>query len=437
MTKVLIRKIYSSLFGGSSSLVFRGMAILSLGSGLARGIGVGSIPLLTRLYSPEDFGVLAVFTAIVSLLAPILTLRYVLAMPLPRHDGVAINLMALSLLLMICITGVMTIALWHFAPLFLGLLSVESIAPWWWLILLGIVAAAGYELMTYWAMRVRNYKVIAFTNVWQSVIGSIVKIVLGLFSIQQVGLLFGHVVGNGGGVMVLWRRFADSFYTNWKYIRPSIMRKVAWRYRGFAFYRVPSQFLLVFSSQAPVLLVTLIYDSNTTGQLALALMAVTLPVALFGRTTAKAFYSEASRLGPKQPHAIRAMLFAVIKRLAAIAVAPALILMIFGDKLFPLVFGANWELAGVFSSNLALFIFFQFLQAPVAHVFYIFDKQRSLLVLNIQRTVLIVATFGIVYHLDWSPGSAILCYSLVLSMHYILSIIYAVRLILIEEKLDE
>lgn len=207
------------------------------------------------------------------------------------------------------------------------------------------------------------------------------------------------------------------------------MRKAAWRHRGFAMYRVPSQFLLVFSSQAPLLFMGLLFDAEITGQLALAILAVTLPVSLLGHTTAKAFYAEASKLGPKQPRELRAMLFDVLKRLAALAVIPALVLMIFGAELFPLVFGSNWGLAGVFASSLAIFMLFQFLQAPAAHVFFLFDGQRSLLFLNLQRTILIVATFGLAHYVGWSAVATIWCYSLVLAVHYGLSIIYAVRFI--------
>src|SRR5690606_12731715 len=80
-----------------ASAVFKGMITLALGSGGARLIGLAAIPLLSRLYSPEDFGLLAVFSSMVLILAPLVSLRYVLALPLPRRDGTALNLLALSM----------------------------------------------------------------------------------------------------------------------------------------------------------------------------------------------------------------------------------------------------------------------------------------------------------------------------------------------------
>lgn len=103
-------RISARLFGGTSGGVFRGMMTLALGSSIGRVIGIASIPVLTRLYSPADFGVLAVFTALVAILAPLVTLRYALALPLPRHDGVAMNLLVLSTGLML---GLSAISQWR------------------------------------------------------------------------------------------------------------------------------------------------------------------------------------------------------------------------------------------------------------------------------------------------------------------------------------
>jgi hypothetical protein len=88
-------RITRYLFGWASEGVFRGMATLALSSGVGRFVGIAAIPVLTRLYTPEDFGVLAMFSTVVAIFSPLVTLRYVLALPLSRHDGLAMNLVVL------------------------------------------------------------------------------------------------------------------------------------------------------------------------------------------------------------------------------------------------------------------------------------------------------------------------------------------------------
>ncbi|TVR58891.1 MAG: polysaccharide biosynthesis protein [Candidatus Competibacteraceae bacterium] len=378
----IVSSLSARLFGGPASAVFRGMATLALGSGLARVIGIASIPILTRLYTPEDFGVMAVFTALIALMAPLLTLRYILAVPLPRHDGLAMNLMVLSAGLMLVTGTLLAIGLALFAEPMLALMSMEVLAPWWWLIVLGLIGSGTYEMLSLWATRRRAYKVIAYTNVTQSAAGAVVKIAFGFFGTGPIGLLVGQVVATSGGVGTFLRQFWAEFRANWKHVRRSRLERVAVRHRGFPIYRLPSQVLLVFSAQAPVLFIATLYDAETTGQFGLAMAALGLPLGLLGRTTANAFYAEAANIGRRRGEEIWHLTIAVLKRLAFFGTAPTIILLLFGPELFMFVFGSNWELAGVFSSILAIYLFLQFIQTPAGHLFYIFERQKSLLVLR-------------------------------------------------------
>lgn len=417
------------LFGVPSGVVFRGMVTLALGSSMGRVVGIAAMPVLTRLYGPEDFGVLSVFTALIAILAPLATLRYAMALPLPRHDGTAMNLLVLSGGMMLGFSAVVALLLWVAGVALLSLVSMERLAPWWWLIALGVFGTAFYELLTMWATRRRAYKVIATTNVTQSASGAIVKIGLGLLALKPLGLLLGQVFAQAGGVFSLLRGFSRDFRRNWRHVRWQRVRKVALRYRDFPMYRVPSQFLMNLSMQAPLLFVAALYDSETTGQLGLAMTAISLPIALLGRTTAKAFYAEASNCGRGRADEIKAIFVSVIFRLGAISFIPAVLLLFFGKLIFSMAFGAEWVLAGSFASILAIYLMFQFIQAPVAYVFILFDGQRALLLINVQRFFLSVLPFGMAPALTLSSRETVFAFAAALSVHYAASVYYAYRYI--------
>ena len=65
------------------------IAMIAGGTTLAQGINILSTPILSRIYSPEDFGVTAVFISMVSILSVISALRYDLAIPLPKTERYA------------------------------------------------------------------------------------------------------------------------------------------------------------------------------------------------------------------------------------------------------------------------------------------------------------------------------------------------------------
>lgn len=418
-----------AVLGKSSSNVFRGMAILATGGGIGRLISIAAIPALTRLYSPQDFGVLSVFTALVAILTPLATLRYSLALPLPRSVGTAMNLLALSLVLMGGFCFALALLLWLFGTQIFHYFSVTALAPWWWLIAIGTLAAATYDLLSSWATRERAYRIIATTNIWQNAAGSLVKILLGLAMVKPGGLLIGQVVTQGGGTTSLVRGFLISFRANWHFVRWTRIRQLAKLYRSFPIYRAPSQLLMVASQQLPLLFMAALYDIGTTGQFGLALMALALPVSLLANTTANAFYAEAARLGVRRPAEIRGMLHSVLIRLAIIALPPALVLFFAGEWLIPIFLGPAWHQTAAFAATMSIYMLFQFVQAPVAHIFYLFDGLRALLFLNIQRIALILVIFAVAYWLDLNAGALVLLYSILLGLHYGLSIIYAMRFI--------
>ena len=417
------------LLGGDTQKVFRGMLTLALGSGAGKLIALAAMPILTRLYTPEDFGALAVFTTLVALLVPIATLRYVIALPLPRHDGTAMNLLVLSLGLMTGLTALFTLVIAYLGEPLLTALSMEVLVPFWWLIALAIFGAAAYETLSMWATRKRAYKLIAQTNITQNAAGAGVKILLGLIALQPLGLLIGQVAAQSVGITRIMRNLREDLVANTRHIRLYRISLVARKYIAFPLWRVPSQFALIFSMQAPILFVAALYSAEIVGQFSLATAVIAAPAGLIGINTARAFYAEASALGRNRTAEIRAMFLSVIKRLAIASLIPMVILFLFGEVIFSLVFGADWAIAGSFSQALSIYIFFQFIHMPVGRVFDLLAGQRQYLALNLQRVGLTLLAPILSASLDLPALQFVWIYAIALSAHYAISILYALHFI--------
>ncbi len=158
-------------------------------------------------------------------------------------------------------------------------------------------------------------------------------------------------------------------------------------------------------------------------------MTLALPMQLLGYTTSKAYYAEIASLGRKRPADIRAVTRSVIKRLFALSLAPTLVLLLFGEPLFALAFGEQWALAGELAATLAIYLLFQFIHAPATHLLSLFERQRLLLMLNVQRSILTVACFTVAHLIELPITSVVLIYSVTLSAHYLFSLVTALRVI--------
>lgn len=417
------------LGGKTSANVFKGMATLALGNGLARILGLAATPILTRIYSPEHFGVLSVFTALLLIFTPLMTLRYELAVPLPSRDGAAMTLMALATAFIAMTTVALSLLLWLAGPALLSMASMQVLIPYRWMLMIALTSAGLYEVLLIWAVRRRAYPAIARTQLQQSAVGSVAKVALGLLDMKPLGLLAGQVLGAGAGTMTLVRMF----FADVQRYRRQVTFQRAWfmlrHYRGFPAFRLPSQLLQIFSSQAPLLLTAALYDATTTGQLGLAMMTLALPMNLLGHSTSKAYYAEIASIGRKRPAEIRALTYSVIKRLLALALAPTLLLLLFGERIFALAFGTEWAVAGEMASLLAPYLLFQFMHAPASHLLSVFEGQRLLLMLNVQRCLLTLACFASGHFLELPITSVLLIYAITLSAHYLVSLLVTLRAI--------
>jgi O-antigen/teichoic acid export membrane protein len=370
--------------GGKSSRVLRGMATLAFGSGVGKFVGIAAMPLLTRLYMPQEFGLAAMFAAVILLLVPLFTMCFELALPLPRGEGAAINLLALSLLLIAVTTLASGLVLSLCGAPLLRLVAAEGLVPWWWLLVLGSFAASIYGVLSGWATRQRNYKVIAQTSVAQQLAGDVVKVCFGALSAGTIGLLIGTIVAKGAGSLTMISKFGGTFRKNWRFVRWHRMRKLAFRYRSFPIYRLPSQLLLVLSTNAPVFIVTAFFSTEDTGQLALALATVGLPVAFISHSMAGAFYAEAAQ-SHRQGDNLVVLAASVAKRCAAASVIPAITIIVLSPLLFAWFFGDDWRPAGILAALLGVALGPTFVSQTILRVLPIIGRNDVFFVFNLTR----------------------------------------------------
>jgi O-antigen/teichoic acid export membrane protein len=405
--------------GTGTGEVFRHMLVLAAGSGAAKVISLVSTPIITRLYTPDQYGMYMLFVASIALLAPLASLRYSAALPLPKRERSAVALLVASLALLCFSMILLGVLFGAFSEALFGLLSARALAPYWPLLLLAIGSAGLYEILTNWSMRRRAFRVMVKAEVSQAVLGGAMKIGLALAALQRIGLFLGHIVAQAMACLLLalgaWREVR-------RHLRRTTLRTaalVAARYSAFPKYRLPSQLLLNFGQQAPLLFVSAIYGAGTAGQLGLALVALALPLALVGQTTGQAYYAEIARIGKHDPQRIRQITRGVMVRLLALGLVPTLVLMLGGTWLFPLLFGTRWHDAGVFAGILSIYLLAQFVANPLSHALNVFDKQHIYLRLNVVRTAMIVGIFSLAYVMKLSAFAAIAAYSLVLSIQYV------------------
>lgn len=399
---------------------------LTAGATGARGLALLSIPLLTRLYTPEQFGVFGLFSSVLLLLVPLATFRYMTALPLPRTDRAAFAVLALAFVLLVGFSLVLlVVALLAGAPLLTGL-GLGDLLPYALLIPAGVFFASLFETLSMWATRARAYRVIAITQIWQAIGGEGSKLLLGVLAVGPIGLVAGYILGQVSGLRNIITRFWAVFRAFLPRLSVRHMRIVAHRYRGFPINRMPAQFLLALGMQAPLLLTAGYFDAATTGQMALAMTAFALPFALVGQATSRAYFGEMAKLGAQNAGEILVRMRQVMLTLGLMALPVSAVLFFYAEPIATFVLGADWAQAGRFISFLAIALVPQFISATVIRSLDILEAHRLVILLYLTRVVIVAAALWIPQANTASPETVVLAYACSLTVYYLVqtSIIY-------------
>lgn len=425
MVKIACKKSAKS----STGAIFRHMAILSSGAIIAKVITILLMPVITRIYLPEHLGVLASFTSLTLMLSPCGTLLYHKAIPLLKNNGLAVNLVVLCVSILAIYAIMITLFFGYFSPILLGVFSMDVFLPFWWFIPAAVVSAGMYDFLNYWAIREKAFAPLARTRILKSVIGISTKIGLGFLGVRPLGLLIGQLFDQMGGILSLLNDFFNKLRFFWKDVSVERILFLAKHYAEFPKYRLPSQFLLMFSTKIPVLFFAWQYGAELTGQFGLAIMVLAVPMDFFGQAIGQAYYAEISGIGRRYPKAIYEVTKTLVKKLFLVSIIPFLVLFFLGPWLFEFVFGGAWRQAGVFASILAFYLLGQLIFSPIGNVLTVIEKQKVLFVLHLCRFFGIVLILYSAYFLNLSALSVVVMYSLLMNGHYVFSYLITMKLV--------
>ncbi len=358
---------------------------------MAQLILVLSMPLLSRLYTPEDFGVFAVYSSILAVISIVASLCYESAIPLPKNDETAAYILLLTISILIILTLIVSAAVYLFGEEIMKLTNGRKLIPYLWLVPLGFVGAGFCQLLNYWAVRKKNYWVLARTKVSRSSGQALTQIVMGWFQIGPIGLVTGHIASQVAGALSLcFFVFRDSRNKIASFAIGDI-RNVALRYHRFPKFFAPAAFLYSIGLYSPSLLLASFYGLDVAGWFLLAQRMVGFPSVLIGDSIAEVYHAEAADIVRNAPSLLRDLFSRLAVKLFLLGILPAVLLMVLGEWVFVLILGEAWRVAGSYAAVLSAMFLMRFVTAPLATTLSLLEKQHLFLVVQI---ILVIGSVG-------------------------------------------
>lgn len=379
----------------------RGVLTIVVGTGLSQGIVILTAPVMTRLYSPADYGLYAVAASLMGILIAVTCLRFEFVIPLPADDQAAADALALSMLANVGVTALGAVLLIALQGQILAAIGGTALGGAVLLVSLGQLAGGTAGALTNWAIRTRDFSAIAQMRMSQSLALVAVQIGLGLAGMAHTGLLIGAVVSRAAGSGRLLRSALATHAAQIRGVSWRGVRAIARRYRRFATFSSPAALLTALGLQLPTLVLVALYGPQTGGLFALADRICSAPLQLVAGAVGNVFLAEASRNARSEPRAIRGLFLRTSWQLIRLGALPAVALAVAAPLAAGPLLGPSWEATGVYIAILVPMYFATFVATATGDALYALERvdlqlaREALRVLGLAGSVAVAAMAGL------------------------------------------
>lgn len=345
-----------------------------MGTGLAQALPLIAAPILSRLFSPAEFGTFALFTTICNIVGVVATGRYELAIVLPEDERVSASLVALASALSVAVSCLALLAAIFAGEWISQALHDPTIRPWLYWVPVAVVTTAAYQAINYWFNRRQQYRRLALNRVTRALLQTVSSVGLGLQKVLSGGLILGQVIGQGlatiGFATTAFREDREIFRS----VTRASVREAAKRYADFPRFAVAADGLNSVSQGLPTLMLAA-FGQATVGHYGLVLRVLGGPLGIVAGSFADVFKQRASR-DYNQTGSCREIWWKTFWTLMAVSIPLGAILVAFGPAIFAFVLGERWRVSGEFARALAPMLVVQFAASPLSRTLFVAEKQR-------------------------------------------------------------
>lgn len=403
------------------------LTILS-GSSIAQIIPFIVSPVITRIYLPEDFGILSLFVSIVSIFSIIVTFQYDSAIVLPKTDKDAAAIVYICIISTIIVSLLSLFSSLVFKEKLAVWLGNENIKSWVYWIPIPIFFTGIYNTFNSWAIRVKKFKRITFRTVSQSITTNVLKIILGLNKFINGGLIIATIIGQVTATIVLTFLTLKDEYKNFINIESSILKKNIIKYKNFPLFTTWHGFLDILNTSSTTFIISSLLGPEVLGYYSFTLTLLIRPLNIIGSSISMVYYQKATELY-NEGKRIWLVTKKIVVRLFIISIFIFIPILIAGPKIFTFIFGYKWYQAGIIAQVLIPLFIIKFIGSPITNLINILGKQNSFFLRNVFINVIYPALLFIFLKFNIKFEYTLFFVSFLTSIYYIIILFWIKDLI--------
>ncbi len=333
-------------------------------------------PVLSRIYSPEDFGLAALYLAFLGVLAVISTGKYEQAIMLPRDERAAIHIFRLVLLLAFVMSTFFAIVITLFNSSITSLFGNPALSAWLYLLPISLLFNAAQQASIYYSNRTKQFGRIAKTTLIQHTSTNMVKLGAGLFQKSLNGLIIGQMAGHFLSVVfVLQRTMKQIRKINLDYSWLAIKKEAA-IYAHYPRFNMLLSLTNNLSGSLPIFIFTWGFSPEVAGLYAFAYAFVFRPLSMFSQSTQQVL-SQKMIERHHQGLTIYPIIMKMVKRFFLIGIIPFFLATIWAPEIFGFLFSETYRPSGQYLQILSPWLFMVYLTSPLTFLHELLFRQKT------------------------------------------------------------
>lgn len=390
-----------------------GRKMLTVSSGAAGGYIVALLltPALTRIYTPADFGTLAVYMSVVGIIGQFATLSLGQAVPVVATEREARSILATSIGFISLTTITAFICFLLLRNVSTPFSTIERLRPYYWIIPIGIFGT-GCNVLTSWGTRQREYKIIARAKFTQTSGQVVFQILFGILQHIPGAILLGDALGRLLGNFT-FLRLGQLWKDLW--VKPQQWHqhvRISWENKNFWIYGLGYNMLSVIGQQISTLGLSTYFNAWDIGVFAIASRLTSVPVTFIGNAASQVFLGETSHAMRNRSESFHNYFIVALKKLHIVGLILAGGILLLSPLLIGRILGEQWKLAGWIMALRAPVVWLQVLVIPASDGFLLLQRQGLRAVWEAGRIVIASGTvlLGWNYHWGILVFSAVFCF---------------------------
>ncbi|GAA0789394.1 MULTISPECIES: oligosaccharide flippase family protein [Pseudomonadati] len=335
-------------------------------------------PILTRLYSPEEFGVFTAFIGYSGTLAAFIFLSLELAIVKSKSARELSSVLGLMLVISIFLLSILSITI-YLESSFYTLIGFDKLFDIKTIVLLGVLCSATNLVLNQFISRKEQFSVYATSQISFVALRFVFSYLFFYFGYTQYGLVFGFILATILIIIYLYQR--AEIYKERITLKKVYFFAALRKHKQLVIFNTPSNIINILIINFPIFFILKNFGLEAAGLFGLAYRMVMLPVTLVNKAIGQVIYKRFSVMSITD----KTMLAFIIKNMLFLTLSfPGFVLLyLFGEEMFSFVFGMEWRIAGEFAALMSPFIFLSFLISPLSYYFVAYDKSDILMMISI------------------------------------------------------